>query len=128
MNNTNNTKIVPFNWKYGEEMVSLHVNRYMDNDRLYIGMWNYEEDYPEPFCDMTVNLPGYRLDYDHAFINGDLGSDLVEFITEQGLGIICPEKGRSGYREYHLVKFNMEKLKEFDPKGVRNYLASMRVS
>ena len=32
----NEPKKVPFKWQFGEETISLHVNRYQYGDRLYI--------------------------------------------------------------------------------------------
>ena len=54
------TKKLRFKWEFGDEMVSLHVNQYAYGGRLHIGMINYGEDGPEPFADMTVNLPAYE--------------------------------------------------------------------
>ena len=49
--------------------------------------------------------------------------DKINFITDYGLGEILPEKGHSGMEEYSLVKFNLEKLAEFDRVGVEKYCA-----
>ena len=56
-----NLKIVPFKWELGEEKVSLHIGEYQYGDRLYIGITSHGEDGPEPFADMTVNLPAFSL-------------------------------------------------------------------
>lgn len=50
-------KKAAFDWELGNEIVSLHVGSYAYGDRLYIGMVSYGEDGPEPFADMTVNIP-----------------------------------------------------------------------
>ena len=77
-----NLKIVPFKWELGEEKVSLHIGQYQYGDRLYIGITSHGEDGPEPFADMTVNLPAFSLEPNEAFINGDISKDLLAFIKE----------------------------------------------
>ncbi len=117
-------KKVPFKWFYDEEnvTVSLHVADYALGNGLYIGMTSYSEDGPEPFADMTVNLPGYSLEPNEAFISGDMSGDLLNFIIENKLGEVLPFEGKSGYGKYKAVAFDLEKLKEFDPKGVSEFM------
>lgn len=114
-------KIVPFKWELGEEKVSLEVGSYAYGDRLYIGVICHSEDGPEPFSDMTVNLPAYSLEPNEAFINGDISKDLLAFIKENKLGKVLPYKVQSGYGRYSVVAFNLDKLREFDAKGVDEF-------
>jgi len=44
----------------------------------------------------------------------------VNLIKDYGLGEVIG-KGRSGYGQYSLVKFNLEKLAEYDLVGVSKY-------
>ena len=85
-----NLKIVPFKWELGEEKVSLHIDEYQYGSRLYIGITSHGEDGPEPFADMTVNLPAFSLEPNEAFINGDISKDLLAFIKENKLGKVLP--------------------------------------
>ena len=117
----NEEKKVPFKWEFGEETISLHLGMYAYNDRLYIGMTTHTEDGAEPFADMTVNLPGYSLEPGEAFISGDISRDLLHFIKENKLGKVLPYQVKSGYGKYSVVAFDLEKLKEFDPKGVAEF-------
>lgn len=114
-------KIVDFRCVWGMEKVSLLVAKYVQGG-LYIGLAALTEDGEEPFCDMTVNLDGCRIGKNEAFINADMARDLLGFIREQELGEVLPLKERSGYCEYSLVRFDMDRLREFDPDGVREYL------
>lgn len=114
-------KTVPFKWELGEEKVSLEVGSYAYGDRLYIGVICHSEDGPEPFSDMTVNLPAYSLEPNEAFINGDISKDLLAFIKENKLGKVLPYKVQSGYGRYSVVAFNLDKLREFDAKGVDEF-------
>lgn len=114
-------KKVPFKWEFGEETVSLHIGQYAYGDRLYIGMTCHSEDGPEPFADMTVNIPAYSLEPNEAFISGDISKDLLRFIKENKLGKVLPYTVRSGYGQYAVVAFDLDKLKKFDPKGVSEF-------
>ena len=111
----NEEKKIPFKWEYGEEIVSLQLGMYANNQRLYIGMITHTEDGAEPFADMTVNLPG------EAFISGDISKDLLRFIKENKLGKVLPYQVQSGYGKYSAVAFDLEELKAFDPKGVTEF-------
>lgn len=115
-------KKVPLHWEFGEETVSLNVADYAYGGGLYIGITSYGKDGPEPFADMTVNLPAYTLEPNESFISGDMSRDLLSFIKENNLGEILSFEGKSGYGSYKAVAFDMEKLKEFDPKGVSKFM------
>ena len=117
-------KKLTFEWDYGEEPVALRVDSYRQGNRLYVGMITYAEEYPEPFADMTVNLPQLPLKDNEAFINGDLGKSILNFIEKNELGTVLSGKGRSGYGEYAKVAFHLDRLQEFDPEGVARYRAS----
>lgn len=120
-----NVKTVPFKWEFGEEIISLTVGNYAHGENLYIGMINHGEDGPEPFADMTVNLPAYSLKPNEAFLSGDLSSkDLLAFIKENKLGKVLPYTVQQGYGRYTAVAFDLEKLKEFDEKGVSDFKKS----
>jgi len=114
-------KKVPFKWELGDEIVSLHVDSYVSGKGIYIGMTSYGEDGPEPFADMTVNIPGYSLEPNEAFISGNISKDLLKFIKENKLGKKLPYTVKSGYGNYSVVAFDLDKLKEFDPKGIDEF-------
>lgn len=116
-----------FRWDYEDTEIALYVASYQYGNRLYVEMFSRCEDGVdgwEPFDDLTVNLPGYYLEPDEAYICADFSKDKLNFITDYGLGEILPEKGHSGMEEYSLVKFNLKKLAEFDRVGVEKYCAS----
>lgn len=119
VDNTKETAVkVPFHYMFGDELVSLHVNQYACNGRLYVGMDCWSEYGPEPFADMTVNIPSQPLAENGAFLDGNLGTDLVKFIRENHLGEILPYTVQSGYGQYRAVIFDMDRLAEFDREGV----------
>ena len=87
-------------------------------------MIDHGEDGPEPFADMTVNIPQYSLESNEAFINGDISKDALNFIKENKLGKVLPYTVQSGYGRYAVVAFDLDKLKDFDPKGVAEFKAA----
>jgi len=83
------------------------------NENIYIGVetWNEELQYWEPWCDLTVNLPGMDCEENTAFL--DINGCNPEIIAElhkkeyiQDMGVIVP----SGYCSYPLVQFSQEFL------------------
>lgn len=118
----NESKKVPFVWRLGEETVSLHVSSYAYGNGLYIGVTSYGADGAEPFADMTVNIPECPLAPNEAIISGDISKDLLRFIKENKLGVKLPCEVVSGYSRYAVVAFDLNKLKEFDEKGVTEYM------
>ena len=120
----NEEKKVPFKWEFGEEIISLHLGMYANNERLYIGMTTHNDDGAEPFADMTVNLPAFSLEPNEAFINGDISKDLLAFIKENKLGKVLPYTVKQGFGKYSVVAFDLEKLKEFDSKGIAEFKKS----
>lgn len=128
-----NKKVLRFDWKYGTEEVVLSIFSYDFNNSLYIGLMNKtegtdgntEEDYDD-FCDVTVNLRESDVKINEAYISGDFTKDLLRFIDKYNLGKILPEYGYSGFCRYHKVAFDLEKLREYDPEEVAEYLESRR--
>ena len=84
-------------------------------------MTNYGEDGAEPFADMTINIPAYSLEPHEAIISGDISKDLLQFIKDNKLGKKLPYEVKSGYGKYAVVAFDLDKLKEFDPKGIEEF-------
>ena len=114
-------KTAQYQWEYGEEKIALYVESYMYGGGICVQMYHREEESWELFGDLTVNLPGYMLEPEEAFISADYGRDKLEFIKDYGMGKILPVKGHSGMQQYSMVEFNLEKLAEFDEVGVRKY-------
>lgn len=121
-------KKVPFYWEFGEETVSLEIGMYANTGRLHIEIITHTKDGPEPFAAMTVNLPAYSLEPGQAFMSGDISKDLLRFIRENKLGKVLPYKVHSGFGTYSVVSFDLNKLKEFDPKGVAEFKKAWNIS
>lgn len=114
-------KTLEYQWEYGTEDIALEVNAYRYGNRLYIGMYSQDEGVWEPFSDLTVNLPGYPVKANEAFIDDFCSADKLEFIEKHRLGKRLPEVGYSGYCTYAKVAFDLERLAEFDKEGVERF-------
>lgn len=109
------------NDKYGK--IDLEVYNYTNN-RIAIILYVDGEEWD----DLTINLPEYFLrSKDEGFINGDVNStdpENINYVTPlKELGIIKKSYGFVKYNlgKYEHVKFDLEKLKEYDPIGVEKY-------
>ena len=63
-----------------------------------------------PFATLTVNLG--RLNWGYAYVDTNNCPWAPEFLEKNGLAEFAWKKCASGFCEYPLYKFNMEKLKE----------------
>lgn len=90
------------------------------NNRLAITCDTIEE----PYSDITINLPNAFIDMiNEAYLDPivkDVG--LQNALLEAGIieKVISSDKYNMG--TYDFVKFNFEKLKEYDPKGFEKFI------
>ena len=103
-----------------DKNAKLTVGQYMDNDRIAVCACTEEEYYG----DITKNLPNTVLENENSgFISDYIKSSgledklIKEGIIEKVIGTVQYNMGR-----YDEVVFNLEKLKEYDRKGVERYL------
>lgn len=118
-------KTLGFDWEFGHEELALEVSSYANNGCLYIGLHNKTEEGFDQFGNLTVNLPMSSMippEPNEACIDHFLSKENLRFIKKHKLGVVLPEIGFSGYCAYAKVAFDMERLREFDPKGVEGYL------
>lgn len=118
-------KTLGFDWEFGHEELALEVVSYANNGCLYIGLHNKTEEGFEQFGDLTVNLPMSSMippEPNEAYIDNFSSKEKLRFIKAHKLGDILPEVGFSGYCTYAKVAFDMERLRDLDPKGVEEYL------
>ena len=106
-------KTLGFDWEFGHEELSLQVSSYANNGCLYVGLYNKGEEGFEPFGDLTVNLPMSSMippESNEAYISGSFSREKLQFI-----------------KKHAKVAFDMERLREFDPKGMEEYLRGRNV-
>ena len=115
-------KTLDFAGKYGQEKLAIQIDSYQENQNLYISLWSKENDEFELFTDLTMNL-GEKLKANESFVKTSAENEgLLSFIIENQLGTILPEIKRSGYCDFIKIAFDMKKLAEFDPDGVRKHM------
>lgn len=106
---------------YGDK--NIKVYDYVNGNRLAIFLTDDEGD----FSDITVNLTDTIInDIDEGFINSNFDTDNGrKFIDKlKTMGIIKHSYGFINYNmgSYELVKFDLDKLKEYDKVGVNKYI------
>lgn len=107
--------------------VQLEINNYMNNNGLYLGLMGREDDYFEPYGDISVNLGTKAPDY-CAYVDLNNMPELEKFIEENDLGEFTGLTQRSGFCEYPLYMFNVDKLRELCPDGMKTYEANIGVT
>ena len=112
-------KRVPFKYMGRKTMVTVRVSSYLLADRLYVGVSHRIAKGLEGLLNLTINLPQYPLKYNEAFIEDQYSDDLLAFIKENKLGTILPYTVKSKHGVHHVVAFDMDKLREFDPEDVQ---------
>ena len=116
-------KTVSFHSPFGDYELTVAVCAYAQNGQLAVNLLCKEDGFWVPYASLTVNLPKKPLKANEAFIkNFDENEGLLDFVLKNRLGTLCPDRGRSGFCTYPKIAFDMEKLREFDPKGVEKYL------
>lgn len=91
--------------------VQFHLSRYMDNGRIYIGL--IEADTREPYGNLTVNIQDDidAMPDNYGYVDTNNAPYAEEFITDNELGIFMGVYGYSGYCQYPLYSFDLDKLK-----------------
>ena len=107
--------------------VQLEINSYMNNNRLYLGLMVREVDYFELYGDISVNLGMKAPDY-CAYVDLNNMPELEKFIEENDLGEFTGLTQRSGFCEYPLYMFNVDKLRELCPDGMAIYEANIGIA
>lgn len=114
-------KILDYEWELGQEKLMLQVGCYAQDNRLYIDMVKEGEYGLESFGELTVNLPYENVLPGEAFIPDFAAKSKLAFIKKHRLGKVLPETASSGYAVYTKVAFDLKRLAEFDPKGVKEF-------
>lgn len=85
------------------------IAKYSNNDNLAIQLFCKEEGYFEPYSTLTVNIHELE-DKTEAYVDVNNNPNILNWITANGIAIPTGETAISGYCEYPLYKFNLNKL------------------
>lgn len=105
--------------KWGGETVELTMSQYADNGNIFLELINTQGEYPEPYGNVTVNLvdvPKYC-----GYVDTNNMPEMEKFIKDNDLGEFTGLTLRSGFCEYPLYVFNVDKLRELCPKQMEKY-------
>lgn len=107
--------------QYGNPVqVSLTVNRYVNNNSLYVGMTTMEDGWKEPYGNITVNLPSSVPPY-CAFVDTNNMPELEDFLVQNGIAEFTGLEQQSGFVNFPLYLFHADRLRELCPDGMREY-------
>lgn len=104
----------------GEVTLELKINSYMNNNRMYIGLVQVDEGVPEHFADLTVNINAPCPDY-CGYVDTNNCPDLEEFIKKHNLGEFTGIVGSSGFCNYPLYMFHVDKLRKVAPDDMEHF-------
>ncbi len=104
---------------FNGEKLYLTVGRYRNNNTLYLGL---NTDKGESYSDITINLSERKLSDNIAYLTNDMSNELKAFVKNKGiisepLSFVVHNLG-----EYEVVYVNLDKVKEYDPKGYKDSL------
>lgn len=102
---------------YGDDNdVRLVLDMYRDNNNLFVGLEEHDEefDFWDSYCDVTVNI--VRLPFLESAINMNYGGqEKIDFLVKNGFGEPAGYSLSSGFCTYPVFRFNADKIKELDP-------------
>lgn len=87
--------------------VKMAVDQYVTNKNLALPMWCEDG----PFATLTVNL-NEKLPGNQAYVDVNNCPWASEFIAVNGIGRFTGKIGFSGWCEYPLYEFDLDKIKE----------------
>ena len=90
----------------------LYVDAYANNGRMFIGLWCKEDEYFEPWTDITINLFGPITDENCAFVDNTLCPELGDFLERNNLAEPTGRVRQSGWAFYPEYRFNMDEVRK----------------
>lgn len=112
-------KALGYDWEFGHEELVVKVSSYAYGGGLHIGL--FEAKNGKQFSDLTVNLRYNQTEVNEAYIDDFDSKNKLAFIKKHKLGKVLPEQGYSGYCTYYKVAFDLNRLEELDPNGMKKY-------
>jgi len=93
--------------------VTFETSRYCQNGNLCVKLLCWDDGYPEPWSNLTVNL-GIALPSNMAFIDtNNNGEAIIDWLEKHNIGQLTGRVQTSGWCSYPEFKFNMDKIKQY---------------
>lgn len=93
--------------------IKLTTNTYAENGNLYVGLVCWDDRFPEPWSDLTVNL-SVPCKKNCAFIDiNNNGDEIVAWLKLNKLGKLTGRMGMSGYCAYPEFEFDMDEVNKY---------------
>ena len=102
-----------------KKTLSIEIGWY-SNVTLAIRAFDYENGYPEPYTNLTVNFD-IPMDKTTAFLNVEYGNEIVDYLIEAGFGELTGRIMETDYVTFPEFKFYEDKLIEFDADNYDEY-------
>ncbi len=98
-------------YKYNaDRLITFELAQYAENGNLYVGMICHNNNYPEPWSNLTVNL-SVKCAPNRAYIDiNNNGNEIIDWLEKNNLGFTTGNLMPSGWCVYPEFEFNMEKL------------------
>ena len=96
----------------GKHEITLKLNNYIENGNLAIEMICWDDEYPEPWSILTVNL-GARCMPNKAFVDTNNNLDIERWIIANKLGKPTGRVYPSGFCVYPEYEFDMEEVQKY---------------
>lgn len=123
-------KMFVYTDNYGDDNnVSIRLDMYRENDNLFIGLEEHDEefDFWSSYCNVTVNIA--VLPFLESTIESTLGGqEKINFLVQNGFGELAGYSLKSGFCTYPVFRFNADKLKETDSEFFEKYAKAHGVS
>lgn len=110
------TFVDPWN---GDKMDAyFEFGKYWFNDRIAIQLYaksqKEKEDFFEPYCSVTVNLPSAKMDADNlVFVDVNNAPWLEGLLAENGFGLPTGRFRTSGFVNYPEYLLNLDRMKKY---------------
>lgn len=93
--------------------ITLNLDHYAENGNLYVGLVCWDEGFPEPWSDLTVNL-SVPCRKNCAFIDtNNNGEQIIDWLIENGLGMETGNVRISGWCAYPQFEFDMDAVNKY---------------
>lgn len=93
--------------------ITFEIHKYAENDNLAIQMMCWDEEWPEPWSMLTVNL-SKKCKPNCAFIDiNNNGGAIVDWLIANNLGKETERIGFSGFCVYPEFEFDMDEVQKY---------------